>query len=456
MKAADTVALRSEIAERLNRGQSPSQVASELGCSRTTVYKVLRLLEDPHALLTDGRLSNPGRPALYTDAIWRLIFDLRQANPALGPLQLYHRALREADALGIQPSDLPSPSSIGRALHKAGLARKPVGPHDLRVYPDARPTGPGTLTIDTWGPWSLRATRLYLCTIQDRYTRLALAVPGLGSPGQNPLKRITAEMWARTIFLGRSLLLPENLPLERVYSDNGIGMVPAFGHLTVGARMALALGARLIFIPPGQPWRNGRLERFHYTMECEFWRSCLPRTTEEAYDGLAEWLNYYNLDRPHAALRYKAPADEASWAPRLGPRFWAAPVPEVPDTVCGVVEAIRIVYNDGVVSLWDRSWLRVSPVLGGQFVRVVFDVTGEPSVGRVVYNRTKGDDIVVSRFNHTLGVRGRDQDEPLVSDVVLVDFDPGLAPANQRLDEGQLEAQVARIHKRRRARREPS
>jgi transposase InsO family protein len=458
MKASDAIALRTSISERLNRGQSPTQIAQELGCSRTTIYKVLALLEDPASALLDGRLSGRGRPKLYSDAIWELILTLRQQNQGLGPRQLYHRVLREADSFGIVPADVPSPSTIGRYLHELGLARKPVGPHDLRVYPDMRPTEPGTLTIDTWGPWSLRATRLYLCTIQDRYTRLALAVPALGDPGRNsdPNRRVTAEMWARTILLGQSLLLDEQHPLERVYSDNGIGMMPVFGHLTAGARTVLALGARLIFIPPAQPWRNGRLERFHWTMECEYWCTALPRDVNEAYTGLTDWLNYYNLQRPHAALRYKAPADQAPWAPTLQPGFWRIETPELPEQPTGVVEAIRIVYNDGVVDLWHKDRVRVSPVLGGQFVRVIFDVTGQPSVGRIVYNRHKGQDIVVARFNHTLGVAGRDQAEPVVTETVLVDFDPGLVRDNQRLDEDQLENQVARTYKRRRVEREPA
>ena len=458
MKASDTAALRAHISERLNCGQSPSQIAQELSCSRSTVYKVLRLLEDPAALLLDGRLANCGRPKLYSDAIWELILKLRNENPNLGPLHLYHRIVREADAFNIAAADVPSPSTIGRYLHQLGLARKPVGPHDLRVYPDTRPTTAGTLTIDTWGPWSLRASRIYLCTIQDRYTRRALAVPGLGTPGRNDdhSRRITGDMWARTIVLGQSLLLNAEHPLERVYSDNGIGMAPVFGHLSVAAKTVLALGARLIFIPPAQPWRNGRLERFHWTMECEYWRTAMPHSTNEACSGLTDWLNYYNLERPHGGLKYKAPADVAPWAPKLRDGFWRIDIPDLPEVVPGVVEAVRIVYNDGVVELWHKDFARVSPILGGQFVRVIFDVTGEPSVGRIVYNRHKGDDIVVARFNHTLAVPGRNQAENLVTDTVLVDFDPGLVRTNQRLDEDRLENQVARTYKKRKVRREPA
>jgi len=110
----------------------------------------------------------------------------------------------------------------------------------------------------------MRADKLYLATVQDRRTRVAAAVPTAAIvPPQGPgtAHGLGAEAWARAAALGAGYAAGG--VAERVYADNGMGMAPAFGALPRGARTALALGATLVFIPPAQPWRNGRLERFH-------------------------------------------------------------------------------------------------------------------------------------------------------------------------------------------------
>ena len=89
--------------------------------------------------------------------------------------------------------------------------------------------------------------------------------------------------------------------------------------------------------------------------------------------------------------------------------------------------------------------LLVSPVLAGQYVRVVLPVPG-PQAGRVVYQR-KGEDLVVATFNHTLDAPGPATEQLLMTAVQLVDFG-GAVPPNQRLDEEQLANQRGRVLKR--------
>jgi transposase InsO family protein len=446
MKHDQVHELRTAIASRLNSGHSPSEIAQALDCSRTTVYKVLKLLNTPDALIDDARKRNNGRPIVYTDEIWNIVLNARKADPSLGPVMLYYTLRKQAAQLGFDPDDIPSPSSIAEAIRAAGLAKKPIGPRDRRLFPLEHVSAPGTMTVDSWGPWNCRGSRIYCITIQDRFTRLALALPIVGkrTEVQCGALRPTVASWTRAILAARKFLLPEDRPMTALYTDNGIGMSPSSGYLPQAARAALAVCGRIIYIPPAQPWRNGRLERFHWTMEREFWRIEMPAGFAAAIEGLTGFLNYYNVDRPHAALGYHSPAELAPWYKPLQGAWYDLECSRYDEPQSGLVEAVRIVHNTGTVELWGGDALRVSPVLGGQFVRVRFHVTGEPSTGQVVYCRKRDEEIVVATFNHLLDVRVT-HGPSVITAVELVDFDAGSVRDNEGLDEDQLANQRARV-----------
>jgi putative transposase len=63
-----------------------------------------------------------------------------------------------------------------------------------------------------------------------------------------------------------------------------------------------------VFIPPGQPWKNGFIESFHdkFRDEClqrEWFQSLL-----EAQVVVEAWRLHYNTQRPHSSLDYQTPA----------------------------------------------------------------------------------------------------------------------------------------------------
>ncbi len=70
-----------------------------------------------------------------------------------------------------------------------------------------------------------------------------------------------------------------------------------------------------VFIPPGQPWKNGFIESFHDKLRDE----CLER---EWFQALLEakviieaWRVHYNTQRPHSSLAYLTPAAFAATQP---------------------------------------------------------------------------------------------------------------------------------------------
>lgn len=180
MKADASEALRLAIAMRVAAGDHPVAIARGLGCSQRLVFKVRGLLLDPEVSLLDGRRANPGGPRKYPQAVRDAILALRNRHPSWGPLRLESELTRHAERYQLAAGDIPGATTITELIHDAGLANKPIGPRSSRPFPDEYPHEPGTFTLDGWGPWRLKATRLYLCTVADRYTRMTLAVPAVG------------------------------------------------------------------------------------------------------------------------------------------------------------------------------------------------------------------------------------------------------------------------------------
>jgi transposase InsO family protein len=67
-----------------------------------------------------------------------------------------------------------------------------------------------------------------------------------------------------------------------------------------------------VFIPPGQPWKNGFIESFHDKFRDE----CLQRewfsSLLDAQVVIEDWRLHYNTQRPHSSLKYKTPAEFAA------------------------------------------------------------------------------------------------------------------------------------------------
>lgn len=429
--ASEIEELRQQAVEMWLEGRlTISEIAKRLNTSRKFVYTTLqRFHNDTENPYHDKRRGNASKP-LY-EGLAGIVMQVRSEHPDWGPVMIAHYLEKHKDEYGL--TQVPHPQTIAVYIRELGIARKPVGPKDKRLYPDpdARPNAPGTLTLDLWGPWRLRATKLYLVTVQDRFTRASAAVPATSLEfGQELAPGVSVNTWIHAIQVGIKYLLPEGVAPRALYVDNGVGLAPVFGVIPRSLRYALAVFPKVVFIPPAQPWRNGRLERFHWTMEREYFARERPNRPAEALTGLVEWLNWYNTERPHTALGFKAPSSLlAAGLPPLTVDALTRFCPPPDDlNVIGFVEAVRMVEDGGKLVFWQESDPVFLPeVLAGQYVRVQLFWDG---TGRVLWNRKKGDEpIVVADFEHGLGKKAI----PLVRSLVPREF--GYSVPNQRIDQ---------------------
>lgn len=436
--------LRQEVVRLWLQGKlSITDIARDLRTSRKFVYTTLeRFHNDSDNPFHDKRRSN-GRSPTY-DGLPGIVMQVRSEHPDWGPVMIAHHLRKNKSQYGLD--EIPAPRTIAVHIRELGLARKPVGPKDKRLYPDpdAHPSQPGTFTLDLWGPWRVKGSKLYLVTIQDRFTRASAAVPATGLEfAQELAPGVSVNTWIHAIQIGVRYLLPTGTVPCTLYVDNGVGLAPVWGAMTKALRYALSVFQKVVFIPPAQPWRNGRLERFHWTMEREYFARERPNRLVDAVTGLVEWLNWYNSERPHTALKFASPLSLMADKPEpLSVEALTTFVPPA-DDLCpiGYVEAIRMVEDKGKLVLWQESDPVYMPeVLAGQYLRVQLFLDG---TGRVLWQRKKGDEpIVVADFGHGLGKRAI----PLVRSIVLREF--GYDIANQRIDQYAYENAKRRRGKR--------
>jgi len=129
----------------------------------------------------------------------------------------------------------------------------------------------------------------HVLTLEDAYSRFLLRAEALVDPTGENVERVLDGAFQEF-----------GLP-DAIRSDNG----PPFastgaGRLTQLSVWWLKLGLRLERIEPGKPQQNGRLERFHRTLEEVVGSPAKDARAQQR--PLDYWRQDYNEVRPHEAL----------------------------------------------------------------------------------------------------------------------------------------------------------
>ena len=113
--------------------------------------------------------------------------------------------------------------------------------------------------------------------------------------------------------------IPRILQVDNELSFRGSNRYPrSFGLLI---RLCLYLGVEVCFIPEGEPWRNGIIERFNDVYDKLFFRSRKFGGREHLRSELPRFERFHNTQHRYAKLGQATPAQVHSrFAPRLLPR----------------------------------------------------------------------------------------------------------------------------------------
>jgi transposase InsO family protein len=191
-----------------------------------------------------------------------------------------------------------SVATVHRTLMRFGAVHR-LDQHGEAITRFERAVPNDLLQADFKGPMGRAGQREKPLTVLDDHSRFALGVFALRDHTSTSVQGCFVEVFER-YGVPRQMLLDHGTPWWN--SRNGWGL----------SRLAVFLiqqGIELIFSRVGHPQTQGKIERFHRTLQRSMIRQGLPEhwaQWQPRYDG---FVQRYNQVRPHEALGMKRPAE---------------------------------------------------------------------------------------------------------------------------------------------------
>jgi transposase InsO family protein len=168
----------------------------------------------------------------------------------------------------------------------------------------------------------------------------------------------------------------------RLKLDNGGPFIGARG-LGLVARLCLHNDVTPVFIPAGEPWRNGVVERFNDTFDKRFFRSERFASRAVLEQRARSFEQFHNANHRYAATRGRTP-DESAVGELRKPTTLAELPPGWPAD--GRVEFIRFIRSDRKLRLMRRSY-EMPKALVYEYVTAVLDLAVPPAEGNLCVQR---------------------------------------------------------------------
>ena len=294
----NTVSLRQEFVQLAGREDANVRgLCRRFGISPKTGYKWLARFEagDGAAQALQDRSRRPvNSPSRSSPHVEQAVLALRQQHPAWGGRKIARR-LRDLDQA------TAAPSTVTHILHRHGLIGAATSEAARPWQRFAHDTPNSLWQLDFKGHFPTLAGRCHALTLLDDHSRFNL--------------RLNAQVRTDTSSVQEQLIQAfrrYGLPL-RINADNGApwGSPRASGHslseLTV---WLIRQGIRVSFSAPYHPQTNGKIERFHRTLDVEVLAGrhfADPAAVQRAFDA---WRPSYNGERPHEALGLRTPLQQ--------------------------------------------------------------------------------------------------------------------------------------------------
>jgi putative transposase len=326
-------------------------VCRRFGVSRKTGYKWLTRYQ---AEGIEGLKDQSRAPLHHAQAMTPRIADLclavRRAHPTWGPVKI--KAWLEQHRPSIE---WPAASSIGALFDREGLTVKRVVRR--RSPPSSVPFGQCTAANDIWcmdfKGWFITGDgkRCEPMTLSDADSRYLLRCQALARNDGD-------HVWPVLDAAFREFGLP-----LRLRSDNGAPFASTgAGGLSQLSVKVIKAGVLPERIKPGKPQQNGRLERFHLTLQQDTASPPAP-TLRAQLERFRSYQRIYNEERPHQALGNEVPAARYSASPRRFDGILREPE-------YSADQEVRRVRHSGEIK-WQGDTIYISAALAGEPIGLI-------------------------------------------------------------------------------------
>ena len=321
---------------------SYAQACRAFDIARKTGYKWLARAQLQRELPLDDRSRKPQRsPGRTSQEIEQAILRVRQQHGWGG--RKIHAYLRS------QGMVVPSPRTITAVLQR----------HDCIAPPRAAEAPPLRFErhaanqlwqVDFKGPVTFQRVKWHLFDVLDDHSRYALACELVED-------KTMATAWKILWQLFGDVGLPDS-----VLCDNAFAATGGTGLSWFDARL-IRLGIRPAHGRPYHPQTQGKIERWHGTLEAEVFPRVRWHDPVAFAADVRRWrVEVYNAIRPHEALADRPPISRWQRSARLRP-------PTLPPIAYPSGAVVRKVMHKGEIS-WRNCEILVGAGIAGEWVRV--------------------------------------------------------------------------------------
>jgi len=281
---------------RYQSGEKITSIVNSLGKTRQWFYNWLKRFElkkDETSWYIDESKAPKRKPTKLASNIEQQILEIRRA------LNDCHFAQTGAIAIQyefrnrkIQP---PPIWTINRVIARSGLNKAVPKLKQTHDYPVLFVE---THQMDLVGPRYIKGDgRFYSINIIDISTHSIFTKPiRIKSSGE--IVPAIAEFW-------HNFGLPDALQMDNELAFRGSNRHPrSFGSVV---RFALSQGVAPVFIPIGEPWRNGIIEKFNDTYERRFLGSRTFANFQELSNDNKQFIIFHNSNHRYSSQGHKTP-----------------------------------------------------------------------------------------------------------------------------------------------------
>jgi putative transposase len=279
-------------------GMPVIEVCRQLGRSRDWFYKWKARFDAGESEWFKDRSRAPKTTVNKTSAeTEKLVLAVRGKLEASRYAQIGAFTIQwEMKKLGVTP--LPT-WSINRILKRHNVVREKKR-YQPKNKPYPRAFSDSVQQADLVGPRYIKNDgRFYSMNVADLETHMVAI---------HPCRTKSDEDMARALlYAWKTIGKPDYVQFDNAWSFFGSprhprspGMIP---------RLCLALGVRVIFIPIGEPWRNGVIERFQQTFDKSFYRRQFFQSYEQMKRKAKTFERFFNTQHRTRSLAGRTPAE---------------------------------------------------------------------------------------------------------------------------------------------------
>jgi len=370
------IALRKKAVQLHLQGTRKVEIARRLKKSRQWVHRwVGRYDADCPKESLQNRSSAPKIiQAGYSKKIKEMVLQSRRARQE-GKLPKYQYALIGAEAIyyelrELKVSPLPPPRTIHFWLKQAGFIKERK--RETRKAPN--PTYPvlscqavnAVHQLDLKGPFYLKGSsqKHYLAVLRDEYGK-KVALKALTDKEMQSLIDFLMEAWQKTG-------CPKRLKMDNGLEFRGSNRYPrSLGKLV---RVCLDLGIEPVFIPTGEPWRNGVVENLNGLIQRLFLKAKTFETDQHLQRETQKLERRINTTHRLSGLNGKTPQEFSAKAHiRSMPSGYDWRKRDL-RLVKGKVSFIRLVRKSGRITLAADDKFFIGKKYKWQYVLAVVDI----------------------------------------------------------------------------------